>query len=116
MEIKKICVVGGGQMGRQIALNAAINGYQVKVYDKVPAVCDAVETWEEEYLAGRIAKGRMTEEQVAQTKVRFSVVRDLKQAAADADMVIEAVVEIYDVKAEIFKELDAIVQIGRAHV
>ncbi len=110
MEIKKICVVGGGQMGRQIALNAAINGYQVKVYDKVPAVCDAVETWEEEYLAGRIAKGRMTEEQVAQTKVRFSVVRDLKQAAADADMVIEAVVEIYDVKAEIFKELDAIVR------
>ena len=105
MEIKKICVVGGGQMGRQIALNAAINGYQVKVYDKVPAVCDAVETWEEEYLAGRIAKGRMTEEQVAQTKVRFSVVRDLKQAAADADMVIEAVVEIYDVKAEIFTHL-----------
>ena len=110
MEIKHVCVVGAGQMGRQIGLNAAIYGYTVKVYDKVPAACDAAEQWETEYLAGRIAKGRMTEEQVAEIKSRFSVVRDLKEAAGDADLVIEAVVEIHDVKAALFRELDGVVR------
>lgn len=110
MDIKKICVVGGGRMGRQIALNAAIGGYEAKVYDKIPAVCDSVEAWAEEYLAGRIAKGRMTAEEVAAVKARFSVARELKEAASDADMVLEAVVEIYEVKVEILKELDAIVR------
>ena len=42
MEIKKVFVVGGGVMGRQIALNSAIYGYQVKIYDKIPTVCDKV--------------------------------------------------------------------------
>lgn len=110
MEIKNVCVVGGGQMGRQIGLNAAISGYNVKVYDKIPAVCESVESWKEEYLAGRIAKGRMTEEQVAEIKGRFSVVQDLTEAASDADLVIEAIIEVYDVKAALFKELDPIVR------
>ena len=65
MEIKKICVVGGGLMGRQIALCASIHGFDATVYDLKPEVLDAVQVWEDEYLAGRIAKGRMTEEQVA---------------------------------------------------
>ena len=65
MEIKNICVVGGGRMGRQIALNAAIYGYGAAVYDVAPAVLEDVQKWAQEYLAGRVAKGRMTQEQVA---------------------------------------------------
>ena len=42
MEIKKVCVVGGGQMGRQIALCAAIYGYRVTVYDSFPGVPEKV--------------------------------------------------------------------------
>ena len=110
MEIKNVCVVGGGRMGRQIALNAAISGYNVTCYDKIPEVCTSVESWKEEYLQERIAKGRMTEEQVAATKANFSVEQDLKAAASDADLVIEAVVEVYDVKVSLFKELDAVVR------
>ena len=110
MDIKNVCVIGGGRMGRQIALNTAIYGYTVTVYDKIPEVCASVEAWKDEYLQGRIAKGRMTEEQVTATKARFSVCGDLAAAAAQADLVIEAVVEVYDVKAELFKELDTIVR------
>ena len=65
MEIKTVAVIGGGLMGRQIALNTAIYPYEVYLVDNNPAVLEAVRQWEEEYLAGRIAKGRMTEEQVA---------------------------------------------------
>ena len=110
MEIKKVCVVGGGQMGRQIALCAAIYGYEVTVYDSFPGVPEKVEAWKEEYLAGRIQKGRMTVEQVEAAQARFSVTDDMKQAASDADLVIEAIVEVYDAKAKLFRELDAVVR------
>ena len=71
MEIKNICVVGGGRMGRQIALNAAIYGYGAAVYDVAPAVLEDVQKWAQEYLAGRVAKGRMTQEQVESIQRRF---------------------------------------------
>lgn len=110
MEIKHICIVGAGQMGRQIGLNAAIYGYDVKVYDKASAALEAVCAWEDEYLAGRIAKGRMTQVQVDEIKKHFHTAADLKEAAGDADLVIEAVVELYDVKAQLFKELSEVVR------
>lgn len=110
MEIKKVCVVGGGQMGRQIALCAAIYGYEVAVYDSFPGVPEKVEAWKEEYLAGRIQKGRMTAEQVEETKARFSVSDDINAAAGDADLVIEAIVEVYDAKAKLFRELDTVIR------
>lgn len=109
MEIKKICVVGGGRMGRQIALNAAIYGYGASVYDIAPAVCEDVAKWADKYLAGRIAKGRLTEEQVAKVKSLFRVEPDLAKACDGADCVIEAVVEIADVKHNLFKQISEVV-------
>ncbi len=108
MEIKKIAVIGGGLMGRQIALCAAINGVDATVYDLAPAVLENVAAWEEEYLAGRIAKGRMTEEQVAETKARFHVEGDLATAVKGVDCVIEAIIEVQEVKAKLFRQLDEI--------
>ncbi|MBE6643121.1 MAG: 3-hydroxyacyl-CoA dehydrogenase family protein [Ruminococcaceae bacterium] len=108
MKIKKVCVIGGGLMGRQIALNTAIYSYEVTLTDSNPDVLDAVAKWEEEYLAGRIAKGRMTEEQVAGIKSRFHIVSTLEEAAKDADLVIEAIVEVEDIKRELFRKLSAL--------
>ena len=105
MEIKKVAVIGGGVMGRQIALNAAIKGYDVKLTDVIESVRESVKSWSEEYLAGRIAKGRMTEEVVEQIKKRFAVVDDFKAAVFDADLVIEAVVEKEEVKKAVFSEV-----------
>lgn len=104
MKIERVAVIGGGLMGRQIALNAAVCGYCVKLTDHAAAVLDAVKLWSEEYLAGRIAKGRMTGEQVAAIKSRFAVVSDIRQAVSDADLLIEAVIENEDVKRAVFTE------------
>ena len=109
MEIKKVCVVGGGRMGRQIAMCAAIYGFEAKVYDLMPAVLEDVTTWANEYLAGRIAKGRMTEEQVNATKSRFAVVEQLEEAVKGADCVIECIIEVEEAKREIIKKLDGII-------
>ena len=109
MEIKKLAVIGGGLMGRQIALCAAINGCDVALYDLAPAVLENVAQWSEEYLAGRIAKGRMTEEQVAQTKARFHIEADLQKAVCDVDAVIECIIEVQKVKYDLIEKLDGMI-------
>lgn len=110
MEIKKVCVVGGGQMGRQIALCSAIHGYDVSVYDSFPGVPEKVRAWADEYLAGRITKGKMTEDEVAATKARFAVYDDIKAAAGEADLVIEAIIEVYEAKEKLFRQLDEVIK------
>ena len=110
MKINHVCIIGGGQMGRQIGLCAAISGYRVTVYDSFPGVLDKVTAWEDEYLTGRIVKGRMTEEQVVATKMRFSVEQDMKKAVADADLIIEAIVEVYQAKKELFQQLNEMIK------
>ncbi len=109
MEIKKICVVGGGLMGRQIALCAAIHGFDATVYDLKQEVLDAVAEWHKDYMAGRIAKGRMTEQQVAETNARFHLEASLEKAVEGVDCVVECIVEIQEVKANFFRQLDQII-------
>ena len=104
-EMKKCAVVGGGAMGRQIALNTAIHGYEVIVCESFPAARESLEAWKEEYLAGRIAKGRMTAEQVENIKSRFSVTDDLEAACKDADIVIEAIIEDKQAKTELLSKV-----------
>lgn len=108
--MKKCAVIGGGAMGRQIALNTAIHGYQVAVCESVEAVRTSLEAWEEEYLAGRIAKGRMTEDQVLQIKQRMYVTDDLSQACKDADIVIEAIIEQKEAKMDLLGKVSQLVR------
>ena len=110
MQIKKVCVIGGGLMGRQIALNTAIYPYEVTVFDANAAVLEDLAKWEDTYLAGRIAKGRMTEEQVAGIRSRFTICATLEEAVKDADLVIEAIIERKDIKSSVFRQVSALVR------
>lgn len=105
MNIKKVAVIGGGLMGRQIALNAAIYPYQVMLFDINSNVRKAVKDWENEYLAGRIAKGRMNEKMINDIKSRFSVTETMEEAVSDADIIIEAVLERLDIKHQVLKQI-----------
>ncbi len=107
MDINSICVVGGGTMGRQIALNTAIYGLNAKVYCRRENVRDEVIAWMEEYMSGRIKKGRMTEEKVASAKALFKVTSDFDEAVKDVDCVIEAISENEDAKRDIFKKINS---------
>lgn len=106
MEIKTVSVIGGGLMGRQIALNNAKYGFVSYLTDVSEDVCANAKAWAEEYLAGRIAKGRMTEEEVAGIKSRFFVTSCLEEAVKDADLVIEAIFENEEAKHDIFRKLN----------
>ena len=101
MANKKVCIAGSGKMGRQIGLCAAIAGYDVALYDAMPQVLDATAQWMEEYLAGRVAKGRMTQAQVDAIKGRVSIEADLGKACDGAFLVIEAIFEDEEQAAEV---------------
>ncbi len=105
-DIKNICVVGAGNMGHQISLLCAIHGYKTTCTDIVPEILQKAEKFADTYLPGRVEKGKMTAEVAKRARQNISFTRDLKEAAMNADYVIEAVVEVLDVKRKIFAELD----------
>jgi 3-hydroxybutyryl-CoA dehydrogenase len=107
-DIKKICVVGGGNMGHQISLLCAIHGYKTTCTDVVPEVLKKAEKFADTYLPGRVEKGKMTKEVAEQARKNISFTPDLKEATKDADYVIEAVLEILDVKRKLFAQLDQV--------
>jgi len=106
MNIKTVCVVGGGMMGRQIALNTAKYDFEVYVTDSNEEVCEQAKAWAADYLAGRVTKGRMTQEEADTVAARFHVTQDLADAVKNADLVIEAIFENEDAKHDIFRKLN----------
>ncbi len=107
-DVKKVCVVGSGLMGMQIALNTARHGYTVAMTDSSPEALTKAESWIKNYLASRIEKGKMTAAQAKEAAGNLSFVPTLRGAAESADVVIEAIVENLPAKRELFAELDAI--------
>ncbi|MDD3249199.1 MAG: 3-hydroxyacyl-CoA dehydrogenase family protein [Smithellaceae bacterium] len=107
-DVKNICVVGAGNMGHQISLHCALKGYKVVCTDVIPAVLEKAEKFVESYLAGRVQKGKLTEEAANNARANISFIGDLKTAAGNADLVIEAVLERIDLKRKIFADLDKI--------
>jgi 3-hydroxybutyryl-CoA dehydrogenase len=105
-DIKNICVVGAGNMGHQISLLCAIHGYKTTCTDIVPEVLKKAERFVDTYLPARVEKGKLTEEQARNARKNISFIPDLKGAIQNADYVIEAVVEVLDVKRKIFADLD----------
>ena len=106
MKIKKVAVIGGGMMGRQIALGVAIYGFTAFVTDSSEDVRSQVKAWAADYMAGRVAKGRMTQEKADEVMGRFFVTDTLEEAVAEADLVIEAIFENEDAKHEIFRQIN----------
>lgn len=107
-DIKKICVIGVGNMGHQISLCAALAGYQVTCTDISQEMLDKAAEFARTYLPGRVAKGKLTQEQADQALANLTFTLSLEEAASGADYVIEAAVEKLDVKRKLFAELDRI--------
>ena len=105
-DIKKICVVGAGNMGHQISLLCAIHGYKTTCTDVVPEILKKAEKFADTYLPGRVEKGKMTKNVAEAARKNISFTPDLKEAAKEADFVIEAATEILDLKRKIFTGLD----------
>ena len=107
MAIERVGVVGAGTMGNGIAHVLARSGFQVLLCDVEQRYLDrALETIARN-LDRDLAKSRNTPEEKAATLKRIVPVLDRAQLAA-CDLVIEAATEKFEIKAELFRDLDRI--------
>jgi len=105
--IEKLCVVGAGKMGHQIAVCAALGGYSVTCTDTVPEMLREAEEFADTWLDSRVAKGKIAEAVANEARANLTFTSSLEKAASDADMVIEAIFEKLDLKRELFATLDS---------
>ncbi|MBM7601190.1 3-hydroxybutyryl-CoA dehydrogenase [Virgibacillus halotolerans] len=107
MEIKKIMVIGAGQMGAGIAQVCAQAGYDVLLNDMNEKALDQGMKNIEKHLTRAVDKQRISDQDKAETLARLTASSQLEDAEG-RDFVIEAVVENMDVKAKLFRDLDTI--------
>lgn len=107
MSIQTVMVIGAGQMGSGIAQVAAQAGLKVILRDIEQKYVDKGLAGIDKLLARDVEKGRKTPEETAAILGRITGTTDLA-LAAEADMVIEAIVENLEIKLKLFRELDAI--------
>ena len=105
-DIRKICVVGAGNMGHQISILAAIHGCKVGCVDASPEQLKKAEDFTDKYLPARVAKGKLTADQATLIRDNLHFTTSLDEAARNADFAVEAATEKLDLKKEIFKQLD----------
>lgn len=107
-EIKSIAVIGAGNMGHQIAICAALAGFQVKCTDNNPQILEKAISFADNYLKERVLKGKLKEEEAKKANENITFIKNLEDAVIDADLVIEAIIEKLDIKRKLFTELDKI--------
>lgn len=105
-DVKNIAIIGAGNMGHQIALLCALHGYKTTCTDIKEDILKKAETFADTYLPGRVIKGKLSQEQADRARANLSFTSDLEETVQNADYVIEAVVEILDVKRKVFADLD----------
>lgn len=105
MGINSVAVIGAGTMGAGIAQVCAQAGWQTKLYDAFPEGLERGMNTIDAFWDKGIARGKTTAEQKATWAANLHAIPDMQEAVKDADLVIEAVPEIPDLKHKIFADL-----------
>ena len=111
-EIRRVAVIGAGDMGHGIAELFAVNGYEVALTDKFPAMLEKAKVRISESLGKLVEKGRITAEASQAASARLSFVDDMEKAVGRADLVVEAVPESLELKRSVFKEVSELAPVG----
>lgn len=106
MEINKICVLGAGLMGNGIAQVCAEAGYRVSLRDIEQRFIDGGMGTIAKNLKRDVERGKKSPEEMERILAGIAPTLDLKEAATGADIVVEVIVEIMDVKKEVYRELE----------
>jgi 3-hydroxybutyryl-CoA dehydrogenase len=107
MSMKKVMVIGAGQMGSGIAQVHTMAGIDVILHDLKQDFVDRGLSTIKKNLNRQVEKGRLEETKRDEILSRLTPSTDL-QNAADVDLVIEAAVENMDIKSKLFADLDKI--------
>ena len=108
MDIKNITVLGSGVMGHGIAQVSATSGYNVVLRDIEQSFLDKAMEKIKWSLDKLVSKEKITKEEGDSIYSRITPIVDLKEAVKNAELVIEVVPEIMDLKKKVYAELDQV--------
>jgi len=106
LEIKKVAVIGAGIMGHGIAQVAATAHYDVSLNDIKDEFLARAKSGIDGSLDRMVKKEKITEQEKQAILSRITFTTDTAKAVKDADLIIEAIPEILELKKEMFKKLD----------
>ncbi len=104
----RLAVVGAGTMGHGIAQVGAVAGCEVALTDADPSALQAALGKVQANLDGGVDRGKLTRAAAEAALGRITLRDDIETAAADADIVVEAVLEDLEVKRDLFARLDEV--------
>ena len=105
MAIKTVAVIGAGTMGAGIAQVCAQSGWQTNLFDAFPDGLEKGMKTIDAFWDKGITRGKTTQQQKQQWSQNLSQFTDIEAAVKQADLVIEAVPEIPELKSQIFEQL-----------
>jgi 3-hydroxybutyryl-CoA dehydrogenase len=108
-EIRTIAVLGAGTMGNGIAHVAARSGFHVLLCDVAQNLLEGGLATIEKNLGREVAKAKITKAEADAARARIDPVLD-RQALSRCDFAIEAATERFEIKREIFRDLDWILR------
>ena len=104
--MKNISVIGAGTMGNGIAHVFAQNGYQVNLIDISKTALEKAIATITKNLDRMISKEKISVQDKTNTLNNLNTITDIKTGVINADLVVEAATENFDIKSSIFKEMD----------
>jgi 3-hydroxybutyryl-CoA dehydrogenase len=107
LNIKTIGIIGAGTMGNGIAHVCARSGFQVILCDVQQAFLERGLATIEKNLSREVTKEKLTAEAAAQARARITPTLD-RESLRTCDFAIEAATEKFDIKSQLFRELDRI--------
>lgn len=102
----KVAVLGAGSMGQCIAQFMAMNGHKVFLYNRTPSNLEKAMAQIESNLETLVSLGQIPAEKVQETIKKIAGSSDLKKSVEQADIVIENLAEVEEVKKTVFSQLD----------
>ena len=106
--MEKVAVIGGGQMGSQIAALSAMSGHETSIFDNNKEYLDSKLVFTRENIENLVSKDLIKKESLDNFNQNLKVYDSLETVVDDKTFVIEAVVERFDEKKEIFSTISKI--------
>src|SRR3990170_5002540 len=106
MQVRHISVLGAGIMGNGITQVAAQSGFDVVMRDVEERLLQKGMDTIRGSMARLVKSGKMTEAETQSVLARIRTTTEMAEACKQAEVVIEAVPEILDLKKQTFKEMD----------
>ncbi len=108
MDVRTVAVIGAGTMGAGIAQVCAQTGWETRLYDAFPEGLQKGMDSIHSFWNKGIARGKTTEQQKSEWSANLNSYENMSKAVSDADLIIEAVPEIMELKQSIFRQLEEI--------